>query len=101
MKDYFYDSLGTAFGNVVYTKWGPVGLCIMGNEEDTVIRLVAYDSPTAFINQLSKEEKENHVLYSKQIDISDVHFNIEYSVYKKLNEIVSQVEKEAYSTGEY
>ncbi|MCM3404926.1 hypothetical protein [Cytobacillus oceanisediminis] len=96
MENYFYDSLATGFGNVIHTVHGLVGIAIFSNEEGTKVQPVAYDVPTAFVNQMSEEEKQQHTVFNKIYDISDVNFSEELTVFKKLHFIISDIEKTLY-----
>lgn len=96
LKDYFYDSLARGFGNIIFTTHGSVAVSLLGDEKDTIVQPTAYDLPTAQLNQLSRDEKQKHIVFAKQYDITDVNFSDEYTVYKKLHFIIGDIEKELY-----
>ncbi|AMM44911.1 hypothetical protein SP15_113 [Bacillus phage SP-15] len=96
MKDYFYDSLARGFGNVIVTRFGSVAINMYGDQKDSAVRLVAYDLNTESLNLLSKEDQRTHIIVDKTFDLSDVNFNVEITVFEKLNKIISSLEQELY-----
>jgi hypothetical protein len=96
VKNYFYDSLATGFGNVIHTVHGSVGVAIFSDKEGSKVQPVAYDAPITLIDEMSDEEKQKHVVFNKIYDISDVNFSEEMTVYQKLHFIISDIEKTLY-----
>ena len=92
MEDYFFNAVGRGLSDLVYRKYGGVKVSIMGDKENTFVRTIVYDAPSHIINELEDNDKKERVVFEVDYDITDVDFNIEISVFKKLNAIMSDLE---------
>lgn len=92
MEKYFYESLSRGIGSIIYNKYGAVKVAILGDKEDTFVRIIAYNAPSSVINSLNEEEKEKAIVFTKEYSLSDMRFSNETSVFKKLNHIISDIE---------
>lgn len=92
MENYFYESLLRGIGGLVFRKYGAVQTSILGDEENTFIRIIIYNAPRAIISMLDDVSKKEREVLVKEYDISNVDFTNELSVYEKLNTITSEFE---------
>lgn len=97
MKDYFYEEVLKCFDNAVFTRYGSVAIAWEKTEDDTAFRYVAYDISTEDLSKLSDNEKEDHIVVDKTLNIANVDFNDKLSVFEKINELVTSFEVEIYN----
>lgn len=92
MENYFYDSLGRGVSNIAYRYYGGVKISLGTDNASTFVQPVIYDKPSEFINALSVEEQAKHVVFKKEYTLEDVDYNDEITVYKKLHDVIADIE---------
>lgn len=92
MEDYFFEAIARGLGGLAYRKYGAVKVAISGDTDNTFVRTVVYDAPSAEINALDEEAKKEREVFFKEYPISDVNFADEITVYQKLNAITTDIE---------
>lgn len=100
MKQRFLNNVYSAFNNVIYTRFGEMAVVKGENDEKSLVRLVAFNLPSALINIMESQERMKHILVDLHYKYDGVDFMDTYETSKRTHEIVTNMEMLIYNAEE-